>query len=310
MKIGILGTGFGVEHIRLYQQLGEHQIIVYGRNKEKLNEIKNEFKVEVTDDLSCILQDHDIKLIDVCLPSAIHEDIVIEALKYGKDVFCETPLALSIEAANNMFEASKRHKRKVLVNQFIKFEYPYQYLIQLVKEKTYGALKALHMRRLTPPLFGDLGLTKISPHLMIHECDLITEILGLPNHSYVRGVPNNEHQSHVNVTLDYENCFVDYTASSMMPDYHPFTVSFEAVFEEATLEYYEHGYSNKTETALTLFTNHEQKRIDLPSQNCFLETFKEVITKVHDQMPSQLEIGHSLQSTKLAIALQSKLLTI
>jgi len=118
MKIGILGTGFGMYHAELYQKSeGVESIKIFGRNREKLDQIRKDTSLEVTDRADDILNDRNIDLVDVCLPSHLHKDFVIEALKNGKDVFCETPVSLTLEDAAAMKKAEERYGNRVFVNQ-------------------------------------------------------------------------------------------------------------------------------------------------------------------------------------------------
>lgn len=309
MKVGILGTGMGAYHAEIYKSLEcVESITVFGRNQEKLNKLKSELGVNITTDINDILDDEEIELIDVCLPNNLHKEMVIKSLEKGKNVFCETPIANTYDDALKMKEAKELYKKQVLVNQFIKFEPNYEYLYNLIKEKTYGKLKALHIRRKTPPLWGDLGIDKISINLMIHELDLITWINSFYTKLDVFGISSKEGQCHVDAFIKYEDFFVEVQSSSMMPVYHPFSVGFEAIFEEATLEYFEDGYENRTEEEIILFTNNDSKKIELPKVNCFEETIKEAVTCCNSDKKSILDIDYAVESLKLALEIKNKLL--
>ena len=52
-----------------------------------------------------VIEDEEIDIVDIAAPSSIHAEIAIAAAKAGKHVFCEKPLALTIEDARTMTEA-------------------------------------------------------------------------------------------------------------------------------------------------------------------------------------------------------------
>ena len=79
-----------------------------------------------------------------------------------------------------MKKAQEEYGKHVFVNQFIKFELPFQYLFELIKNGELGSLKALHINRKTPTLWGDLSLDRITTDLMIHDFDFVTWLLGSP----------------------------------------------------------------------------------------------------------------------------------
>lgn len=54
-----------------------------------------------------LLDDPETNVIDICTPNDMHKEIVLEAVKRGKHVFCEKPLSVSAEDALEMYEAAK-----------------------------------------------------------------------------------------------------------------------------------------------------------------------------------------------------------
>lgn len=308
MNVGILGTGFGAYHASIYKKLNSiDSITIYGRNKEKLEKIEKDMEIKVTENINDILTSKDIHLIDICLPSPLHKEYVIEALKNGKNVFCETPISLNLEDAMAMREAEKQYGKRVFVNLFIKHEYPYEYVYDTIQKNTLGKLKALHVRRKTPPLWGDLSLNKITTNLMIHEFDFVTWILGTPNKISAVGINGNEGQSHVNALLAYEDSIIEIQGSSMMPEYHPFTVGYEAIFEKGTIEYIENGYVNKCEKALTLFTSNSKEDLDIPEKDCYEESIKHVVECCTKDISTILSLEDAIKSLKVALQIKEEI---
>ncbi|HTP02955.1 MAG TPA: Gfo/Idh/MocA family oxidoreductase [Anaerolineales bacterium] len=50
----------------------------------------------------------DVDIIDVCVPTWLHHDVVMAAVKNGKHVFCEKPVALNYAEAKEMYEAAEK----------------------------------------------------------------------------------------------------------------------------------------------------------------------------------------------------------
>ncbi|WP_315107785.1 Gfo/Idh/MocA family oxidoreductase [Clostridium intestinale] len=302
MKIGILGTGFGAYHAQIYSKLKNiDSIIIWGRDEVKLRNIKNDINIETTTNITDILDAPDIFLIDICLPSSLHKEYTIEALKNGKHVFCETPIALTLEDAILMEQASKKYNKKIFVDMFIKFDGPYDILYKFVKEKRYGELKALHLKRKTPPLWGSLGLDEITTKLMLHEFDFVTWLLGPSDDILSTSTQKNKDKAHVETIMNYENSFVEIQCSSMMPEYHPFTTAYEAVFENGTLEYLENGYYNRTEKSLKLFTDDCQQDLELSEVDCYECAIKHVLECIEKDVPSKLSIDEAIISLETAL---------
>src|SRR6056297_1688310 len=108
VKVGILGTGFGREHAKIYQNMNNVQIVkVFGRNRDKLKEIEKEFSTKTTEKIEDILTDQNIDLVDIFLPTKMHKDYVIKALENGKHVFCETPISYDVSEIEEMKQAAQ-----------------------------------------------------------------------------------------------------------------------------------------------------------------------------------------------------------
>jgi len=64
-------------------------------------------------DCKAILEDKDIRAVVVATPTHKHKDIVLAALKAGKHVYCEAPLAGSIEDAREIALAARAAKKQI-----------------------------------------------------------------------------------------------------------------------------------------------------------------------------------------------------
>jgi UDP-N-acetylglucosamine 3-dehydrogenase len=57
----------------------------------------------------------DIDIVDICVPTFLHPDVVVKAAEAGKNVFCEKPIALSLYDADRMIEACRRQGVKFMI---------------------------------------------------------------------------------------------------------------------------------------------------------------------------------------------------
>lgn len=296
MNIAILGTGFGKEHAKLFcKEKLVDKIIVWGRNSEKLAEITKEFGVQTTTNLDDILNDQTIELVDVCLPTQVHAEYAIKALRAGKHVFVEMPLADTSENGHKILEVAKECNRRVFVDLFLQFEYPYQLLNQIKEDKRYGDLVNFQIKRQTPHWWGNLDRKNISLNLMHHDIDFVLQLLGKPDSISVEGKDVRPECSAVTAQFGYKNAVATIHGNSALFNSCPFSVGFEATFEKAFIRYFEDGYQNgRTDTKFEIFTDEKQEEIKLEQQNCYQLVCHNVLESILENKKSRLDIEHAL----------------
>lgn len=59
---------------------------------------------EMASDWHKVVERNDIDIIDIATPTYLHHDIAIAAAETGKHIFCEKPLAITVEEARHMYE--------------------------------------------------------------------------------------------------------------------------------------------------------------------------------------------------------------
>ena len=83
--------------------------VVCGRHKEPLVKFADNWGwQEIETDWKKVVEREDIDIVDIAVPTYLHHDIVIEAAKSGKHIFCEKPLALDYQQAKEMYNIVKQ----------------------------------------------------------------------------------------------------------------------------------------------------------------------------------------------------------
>lgn len=68
-------------------------------------------KAEIYTDYKKVLENKDVQAVIVATPTHQHKEIVIAALKAGKHVYCETPLAHTVQDARDIAKAARDHSK-------------------------------------------------------------------------------------------------------------------------------------------------------------------------------------------------------
>jgi len=83
--------------------------VACGRHQESLAAFADRWGWEQTEnDWKKMVRRDDVDIVDISAPQYLHYDIAMEALKAGKHVFCEKPLAMNLAQAKEMYELAEK----------------------------------------------------------------------------------------------------------------------------------------------------------------------------------------------------------
>ncbi len=114
VRIGLIGAGqIGTIHLNNYRQIPEVQVVaVADLSPEKVEAAKQNFDIpDGYADFQQLLARDDIDAVDVCVHNNKHAPLAIAALKAGKHVYCEKPMAGTYHDAADMLQASRECNR-------------------------------------------------------------------------------------------------------------------------------------------------------------------------------------------------------
>ncbi|MFD0048248.1 Gfo/Idh/MocA family protein [Actinomycetes bacterium NPDC127524] len=118
LRIGVIGCGSIATHRHLpeYAANPEAEIAaVCDIVKERAEEKAELYQAKAYTSYEELLQDNTIDAVSVCTPNYLHAPITIAALKAGKHVLCEKPMATSREDAEAMIKASEESGKKLMI---------------------------------------------------------------------------------------------------------------------------------------------------------------------------------------------------
>jgi len=97
LRIGIVGAQFAAHlHLQNYHRLRRLKIeipAVASRTRARAEEFAKKHNIpEVADDYRRLLDRKDIDVVDLCVPTDLHHEFIIQAAQAGKHVICEKPL--------------------------------------------------------------------------------------------------------------------------------------------------------------------------------------------------------------------------
>lgn len=114
LRVGVVGLGWaGDVHIKSYQQLANVEVAAIADvSLERLTQIGDTYGVPHRyTDYRELLERNDLDAVSVCTPNQFHAPVAIAALKCGRHVLCEKPLARTAAEGVAMVEAAREAER-------------------------------------------------------------------------------------------------------------------------------------------------------------------------------------------------------
>ena len=120
IKIGILGCGkiAQVRHIPEYASNPDCELVGYfNPTKSRAEDMAKKYGGVAYDTAEELLANPEIDAVSVCAANNAHASLSIAAMKAGKHVLCEKPMAITLEEAEEMVKVSEETGKYLMIGQ-------------------------------------------------------------------------------------------------------------------------------------------------------------------------------------------------
>jgi predicted dehydrogenase len=247
IKIGIVGLGgMGTVHYHNYQYIDNCKVAAAVCNSENSKNKSKEFGIIPYENIESMVKNENIDVIDICLPTYLHKDYVMEALNFHKHVIVEKPIALHAKDAEEIFDLAEKNDLLLFVGQVVQFTKESEILKDIVKNQTYGKPLDGYFKRLSASpkwtkegwLFDKEKSGLLPFDLHVHDLDLIISLFGIPKSFNYTSCGRDEagYKEAYRINYTFEDLNVSAEAAWYNADY-PFSAAWRVYFERAVLEY-------------------------------------------------------------------------
>ena len=263
VNVAVIGTGFmAVAHLRALRQVPGARVAALcnpsGRNLDgdfskvfghdgATDPVRLDMsEVKAYRDFSAMLADPEIDLVDITTPTNLHAEQSIAALRAGKHVLCEKPIARTAEQARAIVAAADEAGVFFMPAMCLRFWPEWAWVKTAMADQRFGRVLSARFRRVAePPAWGQsnfLDGEKSGGALLdlhIHDADFVQHCFGRPTsvtsagHTHVSGCID-----HV-VTQYRVRCgaVVHAEGSWAMTAGFGFNMAYTVNFERATADY-------------------------------------------------------------------------
>lgn len=247
----VIGAGtIGQEHMRVAATLGRARVIgIFDTSRQSLDTAEQNYRsyspetLRRYEDLESACMDPDADAIFVCTPNFTHYDVLQTALKSGKPIFLEKPMATSLADAAQIVSQARSY------SAFIQIGLQYRYKAQYVEafheallRKSLGQIKTISMSEYRPPFLDKVGqwnkFNEFSGGTLVEKCCHYFDLINLLAQSepsrvfasggqavnfldFERDGKRSDIDDHSFVTIDYRNGLrASFTLNMFCPDFY------------------------------------------------------------------------------------------
>ena len=147
LKLGIVGLGVGASEILpAMEQIPEFRLVAAADvNARVLDTFRQRYGAKTYDSIEKLCADSEVEAVWVSTPNRFHAPHTIIAANAGKHVVVEKPMAISLQEAEQMIEASIANKIKLLCGHTQSFGPHIRTMRKIIRSGEFGKLCALHV---------------------------------------------------------------------------------------------------------------------------------------------------------------------
>jgi predicted dehydrogenase len=258
MRIAVAGLGFmGMVHLKALKNIPGVTLAAVASNDPvklagDLSSIEGNLggpgeKMDFTGvakypDWETCVQDPNVDAVDLCLPTNLHAPATIAALRAGKHVLVEKPMALNGEECDAMIEEARKAGRILMTAQVLRF-FPAYLVLGNVLPRLGTVRSALFRRRCAGPAWAKWHINKSNSgggvfDLVIHDADQCIQHFGLPESVSATGYENLPAGVDViEAQLYYPGFTATITGGWHHPKSYPFSMEYTVVADGGAVEY-------------------------------------------------------------------------
>ena len=143
VRVGIIGCGkiAQVRHIPEYLDNPNAKLTgLYDLNLQRAKNLAEKYGCKFYESIEEMLADPEIDAVSVCVANHVHAEITIAALKAGKHVLCEKPMATKLKDCQMMVDTAEQMGKKLMIGQNQRFAKAHAEAKKLIERGDIGSV--------------------------------------------------------------------------------------------------------------------------------------------------------------------------
>ncbi|MFP3195161.1 MAG: Gfo/Idh/MocA family oxidoreductase, partial [Caldivirga sp.] len=285
---------------------------IFGIPYEDALMLARRFKIpKVTDDWRSVVHDPSIDVVLVATPTYTHRAIAEEAIKAGKHVMLEKPIALTVKDGEELVKAYEAGGVKLMVAHCLRFWPEYVRARELMMAGRVGEPRVARAYRLSSHpgrwfRFQELS-GGVAVDMSIHDLDYLRWTLGEVKRVYAVGGTYSSDSAtsidHFMATLEFENGAVAYVEGSWaMPRNFPFTTYLEIVGTKGLLT-----VDNQSTSTIEAYIDNSYYRYGPIYRNAYYLEWVAFLDWLNKGVKPPIEPSDAVEALRLALAINKSI---
>ncbi len=285
LGVAVIGTGFwGRNHARVFKELAETELLaICDIDAERARSVAKQFGVTPYTNTGKMVRNENIEAVSICTWSTSLAREALKALKAGKNVLVEKPMAESVKQAENLLKTAEKEGLHLTVGFLMRFIPGLQHIRNALEDKTLGEPVCASAKRVGqwPERIGDVGVVKDTA---IHDLDVMRYVFDedpVAVYAKTGSIAHRKFEDYAQIMLAFKggksafiesNWLTPYKTRVFMVTGSEAIMKLDYITQELTIE-------NARETVQPRYTVQEPLKLELQHfAKCITEKEKPLVT--------------------------------
>ncbi|MGN6482971.1 MAG: Gfo/Idh/MocA family protein [Thermomicrobiales bacterium] len=245
-KVGLIGAGLiGNVHAASCRNLPDVTLTwIADRDVARAEALAATCGARVTADAAELVNASDVDAVIVATPTPTHRALTELAARHGKHVFCEKPIARTVEDGDAMVSACEAAGVTFMVGHVVRFFPEYERMKEILDAGKLGRIATIRASRTNPPVmerspwFADVEKNGgVVLDLMIHEIDTLRWLFGDVERVFAHGLsylPIHEKRDYTMASIRFRSGAIAHVEASWAHSTHRTSIEVAGQYGLAT----------------------------------------------------------------------------
>jgi UDP-N-acetylglucosamine 3-dehydrogenase len=176
LRVGVIGVGaMGENHARNWSQMQVELVGLYDLDETRADAIAGKYDTRAFPTSAALLAEVDV--VSIAVPSTLHHEYTLDALRVGVHVLVEKPIASTITQAEEMASTAEESGKLLMVGHSERFNPVVTTLKKRIDQGELGEIVSISAKRVGPHnlRIRDVG---VIVDLGVHDIDVISFLYG------------------------------------------------------------------------------------------------------------------------------------